>query len=430
MKIKGLRWWIIALVTLGTITNYLSRSALGVAAPTLIKELGISQQEYSYIVSAFQATYALGAPIVGYLIDVIGLKVGFAIFAVAWSVFNIAHGFAGSWQPLAFLRGLMGVAESTANPGGMKVVAEWFPARERGIACGLYSTGTSLGAMLAPPLVVWAILEYNWEMSFVITGGVGLIWVVLWLAFYQSPEKHKSITQEEIDFIHNGQEAVNTQAIKPRRTPLKEMLGNRNLWGISLPRFMADPAWGTLHYWMPLYLVTVRHMNLHEIAIFAWLPFLASDFGCMFSGFMCRMLNSRGVSIINARRITFTFAALLMVSMAGVGLVSNVYVAIGLFCIAGFAHQCLSITVITMSADLFNKNEVGTVTGFAALSGGTGNFLFSLFLGATVATLGYTAFFVGLGFFDLIGAFFLWMLVREPKNISPPLSPYSKAELN
>ncbi|MFU2316206.1 MFS transporter [Rahnella sp. PCH160] len=414
MKIKGLRWWIIALVTLGTITNYLSRSALGVAAPTLIKDLGISQQEYSYIVSAFQATYALGAPVVGYIIDIIGLKVGFAVFAVAWSIFNMAHGFAGSWQPLAFLRGLMGVAESTANPGGMKVVAEWFPAKERGIACGLYSTGTSLGAMLAPPLVVWAILEYNWEMSFVITGAVGLIWVIMWLVFYQSPEKHKSMTQEEINYIHSGQEPVNTQAIKPRRTPLKEMLGNRNLWGISLPRFMADPAWGTLHYWMPLYLVTVRHMDLHEIAIFAWLPFLASDFGCMFSGFMCRILNARGISIINARRITFTFAAVLMLSMAGVGLVSNVYIAIALFCIAGFAHQCLSITVITMSADLFNKNEVGTVTGFAALSGGTGNFLFSLFLGATVATVGYTAFFVGLGFFDLIGAFFLWMLVRDP----------------
>lgn len=419
MKIKGLRWWIIALVTLGTITNYLSRSALGVAAPTLIHDLGITQQEYSYIVSAFQATYALGAPIVGYLIDIIGLKVGFALFAIAWSVFNMAHGFAGSWQPLAWLRGLMGVAESTANPAGMKVVAEWFPAKERGIACGLYSTGTSLGAMLAPPLVVWAIIEYNWEISFVITGAFGLVWVALWLMFYQAPEKHKSMTKEEMDYINSDHKNSDLCNEKLPRTPLKEMLSNRNLWGISLPRFMADPAWGTLHYWMPLYLVTVRHMNLHEIAIFSWLPFLASDFGCLFSGFMCRILNNKGISIINARRITFTFAALLMLSMAGVGLVSNVYVAVGLFCIAGFAHQCLSITVITMSSDLFDKKEVGTVTGFAALSGGTGNFLFSLFLGATVVTVGYTAFFVGLGFFDLIGALFLWTLVRDPKKETP-----------
>lgn len=420
MRIKGLRWWIIGLVTLGTITNYLSRSALGVAAPTLIKELGITQQEYSYVVSAFQATYAIGAPICGYIIDIIGLKIGFVIFAICWSVFNMAHGMAGSWQLLAWLRGFMGIAESTANPGGMKVVAEWFPAKERGIACGIYSTGTSLGAMLAPPLVVWAILEYDWETSFVITGGGGLIWALMWVVFYQSPEKHSALTESEHHYILAGQEqpvALEAEG-KPKRVALKSMLKNRNLWGISLPRFMADPAWGTLHYWMPLYLVTVRHMDLKDIAMFSWLPFLASDFGCLFSGFMSRYLNERGISIINARRITFTFAAGLMVSMAGVGFVNNVYIAIALFCIAGFAHQCLSITVITMSSDLFNKSEVGTATGFAALSGGTGNFLFSLFLGATVVTIGYTSFFVSLGLFDLIGALFLWTLVKDPERTS------------
>lgn len=416
MKIKRLRWWIIALVTLGTITNYLSRSALGVAAPTMIKELGITQQQYSYVVSAFQATYAIGAPICGYIVDLIGLKVSFAIFAIAWSVFNMAHGLAGTWQPLAWLRGAMGLTEATANPAGMKITAEWFPAKERGLACGLFSAGTSLGAMLAPPIVVWAIVNYNWETSFVVTGALGIVWVILWLCFYHSPKSHPAITEDELAYINQDDNGKNV-AIPGQRPSVKKMLRNRNLWGISLPRFMADPAWGTLHYWMPLYLVTVRHLNLHEIAIFAWLPFLTSDFGCIFAGLMSRWLNNRGVTLINSRRITFTFAATLMLSMAAVGVVSNVYVAIAMFCIAGFAHQCLSITVITMSADLFPKHEVATATGIAALSGGTGNFLFSLFLGATVAVVGYNAFFFGLGVFDLIGAVFLWSLVKIPADM-------------
>ncbi|MEG2566307.1 MAG: hypothetical protein RSA84_08905, partial [Acinetobacter sp.] len=202
---------------------------------------------------------------------------------------------------------------------------------------------------------------------------------------------------------------------KTQRVKLKDMLSNRNLWGISLPRFMADPAWGTLHYWMPLYLVTERHLDMAHVAMFTWLPFLTSDLGCIFSGIMARYLNNRGIGIINSRRITYTFAAFLMVSMAFVCYVDNIYLAVALFCIAGFAHQCLSITVITMSSDLFNKSEVATATGFAALSGGTGNFLFSMFLGASVAVIGYNFFFVGLGFFDLIGAAFLWGLVKEKK---------------
>jgi ACS family hexuronate transporter-like MFS transporter len=158
----------------------------------------------------------------------------------------------------------------------------------------------------------------------------------------------------------------------------------------------------------------VRHLNLSEIAMFAWLPFLTADLGCLAAGYISKFLNNRGIHIINAKRITFTFAALLMLAMAAVGYVSNVYVAIGLFCIAGFAHQCLSITVISMSSDLFPKQKVATVTGFAAFTGSMGNFGFSLFLGAMVAVVGYNMFFIGLGVFDLIGAAFLWTLIKRP----------------
>ncbi|WP_218064864.1 MFS transporter [Enterobacter cloacae] len=416
MKIKKLRWYIISLVMLGTIINYLARSTLGVAAPEMMKTLNLSSEQYSWIVSVFPFTYAIGGIACGFVIDKFGLRVSFAVLAALWSLCNMLTALFSTWFPIAALRGGLGLTEAAFNPAGMKVTAEWFPAKERGLACGVYSLGTSVGAMLAPPLVVWAIVNYNWEMSFVVTGAIGVVWAILWAVFYRSPESHPALLKEE----HEEVMADQIEVVKEKAS-LMSMIKDKSLWAISLPRFMADPAWGTLHYWMPLYLVTVRHMNMKEIAMFAWLPFLTADLGCLAAGYISKFLNNRGVHIVNAKRITFTFAALLMLSMAGVGFVSNVYVAIALFCIAGFAHQCLSVTVISMSSDLFPKQKVATATGFAAFTGSMGNFLFSIFLGAMVAVVGYDIFFIGLGVFDLIGALFLWMLIKLPSEKVTPV---------
>lgn len=353
MKIKKLRWYIISLVMLGTIINYLARSTLGVAAPEMMKTLHLSSEQYSWIVSVFPFTYAIGGIACGFIIDKFGLRFSFSILAMLWSLCNMLTALFSSWLPIACLRGGLGLTEAAFNPAGMKVTAEWFPAKERGLACGIYSLGTSLGAMLAPPLVVWAILNYNWEMSFVVTGGMGILWSILWLVCYRSPESHPALLKAEYDEV----QADNGLVLTTEKATLSSMIKDKNLWAISLPRFMADPAWGTLHYWMPLYLVTVRHMNLSEIAMFAWLPFLTADLGCLAAGYISKFLNNRGIHIINAKRITFTFAALLMLAMAAVGYVENVYAAIALFCIAGFAHQCLSITVISMSSDLFPNKK-------------------------------------------------------------------------
>ena len=177
IKIKGLRWWMICLIMLGSIINYLTRSTLAVAAPTVLQELHISAKEYSWIVGAFQGAIML-QPVCGYVLDVLGLRIGFAIFAIAWSLVNMAHCFANSWQAFAWLRGLLGFSEGSANPAGMKATAEWFPAKERGLAGGVYNIGASVGSMLAPPLVAWAILSYNWRAAFVFTGSLGLVWAV------------------------------------------------------------------------------------------------------------------------------------------------------------------------------------------------------------------------------------------------------------
>lgn len=411
-KIRGLRWWMIGLIMTGSIINYLTRSTLSVAAPKVLDDLHITAQQYSWIVMAFQIAIML-QPLAGYVLDVIGLKVGYAIFAVAWSLVNMAHGLAGSWQMLAVLRGLLGLSEGSANPAGMKATAEWFPAKERGLAGGVYNIGASFGSMLAPPLVAWAILAHNWQFAFVVTGGLGLVWVVFWLLLYNAPDRHPALSDEERKYIAAGQEQHLRGSAK--RPSIGQVLKQRNFWGIAIPRFLADPTWGTLTFWLPLYLTTVRHMNIKEIALFAWLPFLAADFGCVFGGMIAMALQKRGFSLINARRSAFTVGACMMMGVGFVGTVQSPYLAIALFSLAGFAHQTLSVTVITMASDLFKRNEVATVAGMAGTLGNGGVLIFTAALGALVATIGYTPFFIGLGVLDIIGAIVLWTVVREPK---------------
>jgi MFS transporter, ACS family, hexuronate transporter len=408
-KLWGLRWWMMGLLMLGSIINYLTRATLAVAAPSVLKDLDITTQQYSWILSAFQFAIML-QPLCGYVMDSVGLKLGFAIFAIAWSFISMAHGLAASWQTLFGLRALLGFAEGSANPAGMKATSEWFPAAERGLAGGFFNMGASLGSMLAAPLVAWAILTHSWQFAFVLTGVIGLAWVALWLAFYQSPSTHKALSPEERNYILSGQES---HLAGEGRPSFSTILAQRNFWGIAIPRFLADPTWGTLTFWLPLYLTTVRGFDLKQIAMFAWLPFLAADLGCMFGGTISIALQKRGVGLINARRTAFTVGALLMMGVAFVGIVDSPYVAVALLSLAGFAHQTLSVTVITMASDLFKRSEVATVAGMAGTCGNAGVLLFSLLMGALVTRIGYTPFFIGLAALDLLGAAVLWTLVRE-----------------
>jgi ACS family hexuronate transporter-like MFS transporter len=411
MKLRGLRWWMIGLLMLGSILNYLTRSTLAVAATQFKPALHITDQQYSWIVGTFQGAIML-QPAAGYALDAVGLRLGMAAFVLAWSVISMAHALARTWPAFAGLRGLLGLAEGSSNPAGVKAIAEWFPAKERGLAGGVFNIGASVGSMLAPPLVVWAMLAYSWQFAFVVTGGIGLIWVVLWLAFYRPLAQHPALSDREREHILAGQERfLQDDGARPSILGITK---RRNFWGIAIPRFLADPTWGTLTFWVPLYLSQARHFDLKQIALFAWLPFLGADLGCLFGGAVSIWLQRHGVRLINARRGAFTLGACLMTGVAFAGLVKNPYVAVALITLAGFAHQTLSVTVITMASDLFKRNEVGTVAGMAGTCGNGGLLLFNLLIGGLVATVGYAPFFVCLGVLDLVGATVLWTLVKEP----------------
>ncbi|OJU12150.1 MAG: MFS transporter [Caulobacterales bacterium 68-7] len=414
--VKHLRWWIIGLVMLGTTVNYLARSSLGAAAPTLTKELSLTTQQYSYIVAGFQFAYTLVQPIAGYLLDLLGTRLGLLIFAVGWSLANMAHAFGNGWISLTFFRGLLGLSEGAVIPAGAKAVSEWFPDKERSVATGWFNIGTAVGAMIAPPLVIWCILAGSWQLAFLVTGGIGLIWAALWWIFYRKPQEHSAISAEELAYIEAGQSPPDTSGAKPSWWAVAK---TRRIWAIAIPRFLADPAWQTFTFWIPLYLVTVRGMNLKEIALFAWLPFLAADLGSIVGGYMSPFFMKFGkVGLIRARQLTVLCGALLMVGPACISLAPDAYWAIAMFCIGGFAHQMLSGALITLSADLFPSRQVATATGIGGTAAWTGGLLFSLMVGALANTIGYNPLFVCLCVFDLIGAVVVFSLIRNSDAVA------------
>ena len=398
MKMRNLRWWIVALICAGTMANYLARNSLGVLAPELKIALQMSTKQYSYVVGAFQLAYTIMQPIAGALIDRFGLRAGFALFGLVWSVTNMLHGLVAGWLGLALLRGVLGLAESAAIPSGIKAVAEWFPARERSVAVGWFNAGTSLGAAMAPPVVAAVTIWASWRWAFVVTGAVGLVWAAAWYSFYRTPEAHPAITPAERDLI-----AADRPPLGPR-TAARDILRSERFWVLAVPRFLAEPAWQTFSFWIPLYLATERGMDLKQIALFAWLPFLAADAGGILGGYLSPWLMRRGVQLIPSRVAGIALGAVLMIAPGCIGLAASPYLAIALFCVGGFAHQMISGLINTLSADVFAPGEVGTANGFIGQAGWIGGLLFSLLIGQLADTLGYAPLFGVLGVLDLIGA--------------------------
>ncbi|XBS69352.1 MFS transporter [Acerihabitans sp. KWT182] len=420
-KIKGLRWYMIALVTIGTILGYLTRNAVAVAAPTLMGQLHISTQQYSYIIAAYSACYTIMQPVAGYVLDLLGTKVGYAVFAIVWALFCMATALASSWGGLAIARGAVGMAEAAMIPAGLKASSEWFPAKERSIAVGWFNVGSSIGGMIAPPLVVWAIMVHSWQLAFVLVGALSLAWAISWLIFYKHPKNQTKLSDEEREYILGGQEAQH-QVNNTKKMSAWQIIQRRDFWGIAIPRFLAEPAWGTFNAWIPLFMFKAYGFNLKEIAMFAWMPMLFADLGCVLGGYMPPLFQRLfGVNLIISRKMVVTLGGFLMIGPGLIGLFTSPYVAIGLLCLGGFAHQSLSGSLITLSSDVFGRNEVATANGLTGMAAWTASTLFALVVGALADTIGFSPLFAVLSVFDLLAVFFIWLLLRN-NPVQPPIA--------
>jgi ACS family hexuronate transporter-like MFS transporter len=407
MTWRSARLRILLLVMVGTIVNYIARNSLGVLAPQLKHDLAITTQQYSYIVGAFQLAYTVMQPIGGMLIDRIGLTTGFALFALAWSLANMAHAFARGWLSLAAFRGLLGMAEAAAIPAGMKTIGEWFPDRERSVATGWFNAGTSLGAVIAPVLAALVAKTWGWQAAFIVTGALGLLFAAAWYRFYRSPANARYVTPAERLEIQQGQRPVLVEA-----STIRSIVASGRFWSIAVPRFLAEPAWQTFSFWIPLYLAKERGMDIASIALFAWAPFLAADLGGVFGGYLAPLLQRwRGLSLEGSRIAGIGLGAVLMIAPGFVGLVVHPLAAIALLSIGGFAHQIISVLINTLSADVFPKADIAKANGLVGMAGWTGGLIFSLAIGQLADRVGYSPMFACLGLFDLIGL--AWLLTMR-----------------
>ncbi|EEA03141.1 major facilitator superfamily MFS_1 [Burkholderia sp. H160] len=421
MKIKGIRWWMVGLVAAGLIINYLARNTLSVAAPTMMKELNITTEQYAHVVVAWQLCYAFMQPVAGFVLDTIGTKLGFAVFALAWSVACAAAAWATGWRSLAVFRGLLGLAESAGIPAGVKATSEWFPAKERSVAIGWFNIGSSIGALLAPPLVVWALFHGKWQLAFVIVGVAGIVWSALWMLIYKHPRNQKLLGNAERDYILSGQEAKHHDDVNTPKRNWRAMLASRDFWAIGIPRILSEPAWQTFNAWIPLYMMTERHMNLKEVAMFAWMPFLAADIGCVLGGYLSPLFHKYAkVSLFTSRKMVFVVGALFMIGPACVGLVESPYMAVALLCVGGFAHQTLSGALYAITSDMFGKHEVATATGMGGMAGYLGAAAFTALFGVLVTQIGYSPLFVVLAVFDLIAAAVVCLMARSSEKMPVP----------
>ncbi|ADO10775.1 MULTISPECIES: MFS transporter [Pantoea] len=413
--IKNLRWWMLGMFLLGVTVNYITRNSLGILAPELKTSLNMTTEQYSWVVAAFQLAYTLFQPICGWLIDVIGLKMGFLICALIWSVTCLLHAGAGSWLHLALLRFVMGASEAAATPANAKAIGDWFPKKERPVAAGWAGVGFSIGAMLAPPIIYVAHITFGWQGAFLLTGGLGLLWVGLWWWGYHSPESHPRLSDDERAFINQDNEAMGEKL--PFFTALKVIGKEKKFYGIAIPAFLAEPAWAVLSFWVPLYLANERGMDLKQIVMFAWLPFLAADLGSVASGYLTRIyVRWFGMTRVNSIVASSVTGALLMVSLALMTLVKDPWLAIALISVGGFGHQVISCMLSALVVERFDRRQMATVNGMRGSCAWIASFIFSLIIGVTADTIGFNPLFVAMGFFDLIGAVFLVMLIAERRQ--------------
>jgi ACS family hexuronate transporter-like MFS transporter len=390
----GYRWTICALLFVVTTINYVDRQVLGILAPTLQRELGWSEAAYGDVVSWFSLPYAFAFLAAGRMFDRIGVRRGFAAAVIAWSLAAMAHAFARTTALFSAARAMLGVAESANFPGAIKTVAEWFPKRERALATGIFNAGTNTGAILTPLLVPWIALTWGWQWAFIVTGSLGFLWLLLWLALYQSPERHPRVSEAERAHILSD----------PPDTPVTRvswvrLLTHRQTWAFAVGKLLADPVWWFYLYWLPKFLDAKYGIKLAHVALPLIVVYVIADVGSVGGGWLSSALIKRGWTVNRARKTTMLAMALLILPTALAPQAGSLWTAVLIVSVAAAAHQAWSANVYTLASDMFPRAAVGSVVGIGAFAGGIGGWAFQRVTGRILDANGhdYTPIFIVCG---------------------------------
>ena len=389
----GYRWTICGLLFVATTINYVDRQVLGILAPTLQRELQWSESQYGDIVSWFSFAYAIGFLFVGRWLDRVGIRRGLATAVVAWSLAAMSAAFARTATAFSIARAMLGLGESANFPASIKTIAEWFPKRERALATGIFNAGTNVGAIVAPLLVPWITLTWGWQWAFIATGALGFIWLALWLAMYQSPDRHPNVSPAELTLIRSDP-ADTTQSI-----PWVRLLSYRQTWAFATAKLLADPIWWFYLYWLPKFLDAKYSIKLAQVAPPLIAIYLVADVGSVGGGWLSSALIKRGWTVNRARKTAMLAMALTIVPTMLAPHATSMWIAVAIVGIAAAAHQGWSANAYTLASDMFPRHMVASVVGIGGFAGAMGGVVFQRVTGRVLQANGndYTPIFLVCG---------------------------------
>ncbi|KZX52856.1 MFS transporter [Erythrobacter sp. HI00D59] len=368
-KSKGkLRYWIVGLVALATIINYIDRGALAVLWPEISEELGLTKVEYAVIINVFTFAYAFGQTIFGKIFDWIGVRLGFVLAIAAWSIATMLHAVAGGLTSFAVFRGLLGVSEAGNWPGATKANAEWFPINERAFAQGIFNSGAAIGGIVSAPIVgLLFVFLGSWQATFVAIGILGLLWLVPWLIVYKSgPDAHPWISEEERQFILTGQRNKDVDDVADYAPGSGEILSRKESWGVIMASFFLDPIWWLFVGWLPLYLNETYGFGVEEIATYAAVPYIGAMFGAWFGGLLAQNRIQAGWTVNRTRKFVIGLGgAIMLVSLLATTQAATPLIAVLLMAAILFSFQTAVGNIQTLPSDFYSGNSVGTLAGYA-----------------------------------------------------------------
>lgn len=377
-SVKKYRWIILSLVFFATTINYLDRQVISLLKDDYLEPLfGWTETDYANIVIAFQITYAAGMIGSGFIIDRIGTKSGYALALIIWSIAAIGHAFAVSTGGFMVARAVLGFSEAGNFPAAIKTVAEWFPKKERALAAGIFNSGTNIGAIIAPLSVPLIAGTLGWEWAFIITGAIGLVWLLFWWLFYDSPEKHKKISTEEYNYIHRDDIDDKQFEDAPQKVKWTKLLGFRQTWAFALLKFFTDPVWWFILFWLPSFLNKQYGMTKLALAFPIAVVYTIAMFGSIAGGWLSGYFLQRGWPLYKARRtalLIFALCALPMLAAQWLG-TFNYWYAVLIIGLAASAHQAWSANIFTTVSDMFPKKAVASVVGIGGMIGAIGGIL-------------------------------------------------------
>lgn len=372
------RWRVVALVFFATTINYIDRQVIGLLKPVLEKDFNWTESDYGNIVMAFSVCYAAGLLLFGRFIDRIGVKRGYAISIVAWSLAAMAHAAAFTTAGFMVVRGALGLGEAGNFPAAIKTVAEWFPKKERALANGVFNSGTNIGAMVAPLTVPLILAAWGWQGAFVITGALGFIWLIFWQLLYNSPDKTVGISTSELAYIRS--DADETEADE-RPVRWAELFRFRQTWSYIFGKLLTDPIWWFFLFWLPSYFASVFQLDLKKPSLALALVYTATTIGSIGGGYLSGWLIKKGWPVYRARKTVLFIVAVCVVPVMAARYTTNIWQAVALISLAAAAHQAWSANMYATISDMFPRKAISSVAGIGGMAGSVGGILFPILVG-------------------------------------------------